>query len=157
MRDGIAISQTLGKKFMRPPVEFVEALQKTAAEHFAGSATGGGFDFVQRVYDDWIRSDSGSDMTAWLIGNLGSYFRWAERAPRWIEGEPAWPFHRGDPMVFIGQQTVDGEPRDDLPDDCTFYLFSGWDDDPEGRRMVTRVITQSGAIAEAVSSLNERN
>lgn len=142
---------------MRPPVEFVEALQKTAAEHFVASATGGGFEFVERVYDDWSRSDSGSDMTAWLIENLGNYFRWTERAPRWIEDYPAWPFHRGDPMVFIGQQTVDGDSRGDLPDECTFYLFIGWDDEPEGRRMVTRVITQSGAIAKLVSSLNERN
>jgi len=139
---------------MRPPVEFVEALQKIAAEHFAASATAGGFDFVDRVYDDYRKSGGTADQSTWLEGNLGRYFKWAESAPRWIEGQPAWPFHQGYPMIFIGQQTVEGRSREELPDGCTFYLFIAWELDPNGRRMVTRLITQHEYMADILRGLD---
>lgn len=96
----------------------------------------------------WIEYESEGkpkNLNAWIKSRLQKLFIFATNPPQWIEGRPTWPFHKGQPMVFISQldvpktQTVEEK----LCEDHTLYLFGIRDYEEDGFRMVYRVVSQN--------------
>lgn len=67
----------------------------------------------------------------WLDQQIGNAFRSFGDRPRWIQGE-AWPFARGQPMVFAGQIDLRTESAS-FPfyhDDTSLYVFVASQEEP---------------------------
>jgi hypothetical protein len=81
-------------------------------------------------FDDLLAQYNGphnqEDIANWLRAQIPDLFRVVGDRPHWIQ-EPDWPFHDGEPMIFLGQ--VDVNVNDQPPeeriyhDDTSLYLF----------------------------------
>ena len=61
---------------------------------------------------------SGHDLAEWLRVEIHRRFRYVSEPPEWIQG-PAWPISQDEPLVFLGQFTVE----DYFHDQARVFVF----------------------------------
>jgi hypothetical protein len=94
--------------------------------------------FVEELYSEWVAlGKEFSELPAWLPSRLALEFKYVDKAPRWVEEEPAWPFQDGKPMTFISQAEVG-----DLSPGEVVYVFGARRSHGSGFETVYRVISQ---------------
>ena len=101
--------------------------------------------FVNALYAAWQQENRPqSEIPAWLKPRLQNAFRSLAEPPRWVEEEPDWAFHNGQPMVFISQTTLDDSEvsQSSLSPGETVYLFGTREPEGTGFRMVYKVVSQ---------------
>lgn len=74
----------------------------SAAIRKSASIEGSGADsFVDMLYAEWSQLGKPIEHVAgWLDERLDSAFLSLNESPKWVESEPAWAYHQGQPMVF---------------------------------------------------------
>ena len=101
--------------------------------------------FVDMLYAEWKQAGKPeNEITTWLAARLQNVFLSLAAPPRWVEEEPAWPFHQGKPMVFISQITIDDSEvsQTSLSSGETLYLFGAREPEGTGFRMFYKVVSQ---------------
>lgn len=83
--------------------------------------------FFNRLLKDFDGDEqSKAQLRRYLDKHVAESFIALNKRPQWIQSA-AWPFHEGEPMIFVGQ--IDISVAENNParlmfhDDTTFYLF----------------------------------
>jgi len=58
-----------------PPVEFIEKAARIAGSEFSASITGGGFDWIRTIFEQYTIEGSMRDVDAWLRVRFAGEFR----------------------------------------------------------------------------------
>lgn len=107
-------------------LEFGGLAYRLAASEFAGSFSddedGAASD---RLWADYVQEGRPKNQKAWLRARLAALFLYVDEPPRWIEANPIWPFHLGNPMIFIRQVELPNTSisNEHLDTDAVLYVF----------------------------------
>jgi hypothetical protein len=126
-------------------IRFKGKLISVAHEYGGSVETPDAEAFSSSLYDEWSHRGEPIEKCAdWLRGRLKDCFQSLNEAPAWVEEEPSWPFHNGQPMVFISQTTFgEQEPaRSKLSPGETVYVFGARSPEARGFRMIYKVVCQ---------------
>jgi hypothetical protein len=108
-------------------IVFTGELNEIALKKYSASTIGyGADDFSERIYKEYIAAGSPKDRKQWIEKRLAGCFLCMAKKPKW-KGEPTWPYHQGEPMVFFHQFTIPLTARLSLkgrfPMGETIYVF----------------------------------
>ncbi|UBV43205.1 hypothetical protein LAJ19_03005 [Deinococcus taeanensis] len=73
-------------------------------------------DFNRLVQDAGNRH--GQELRAWLKAEVRRRFRYVSHPPKWLQA-PRWPVREGNPLIFVGQLSLNGL----LHDNAQVYVF----------------------------------
>ncbi len=125
---------------------FYSSVMEVAEKEFSASceAEEGSEEFAKKLHQEYLTAGSPEDLKAWIKERLRGVYSCVTTPPRWIEEEPHWPFHDGQPMVFITQAslTQNEVTENRLTWDTEVYLFGARVPLGKGYRVVYRVVEQ---------------
>ena len=128
-----------------PEFEFSADLLDISETKYKANLPKDSLDWQDSLYAEYVAAGSPKTQRKWITERIKNVFKSMGKRPTWVDFETSeWPFHKGQPMVFVGQIELKAtDETKDLIDETGVSYFFGLADVGEHGEIIMVYKTQT--------------
>jgi hypothetical protein len=128
-----------------PEFEFSADLLDISETKYKANLPKDSLDWQDSLYAEYTAAGRPKTQRKWITDRIKNAFKSMSKPPAWVDFETSeWPFHKGQPMVFVAQIELKAtEATKDLIDGGAVSYFFGLADTGEHGELIMAYKTQT--------------